>query len=57
MICSVLIACRLLYELIHVTEMQLIRFGSMKGKSGKETVLIKIIIHDLFAEIYMDLII
>lgn len=56
MIASIPVAGSQLLKHIHVTELQLIMFVYMVMKTGKEPVLIKIIIHDLLAEIDKHLI-
>jgi hypothetical protein len=47
--------CQLLKQ-IHIPELQIIMFFYMIVKACKKTILIKIVIHNLFAKIYKHLI-
>lgn len=57
MIAPVFITGSQLLEYMHITELQIIMLIHMIVKPGKETVLVKIIIQDLFPEINMHFII
>ena len=53
----VLIACSQLLKQIHITKLDIISFVDMISQAKEKTVLIKIIIDDLFAKIDVQLII
>jgi hypothetical protein len=56
-VAPVAVACRQLLKHIHVPELQVIMFVHMIIKPEKKTVLIKVIVYDLFTEIDMHFII
>ena len=53
----VAITCCQLLKYIHITKLEIILLIDMIGKAHEETVLVKVIIDDLFSEIYIYFII